>query len=182
MSIPNTLTLLRILLIPLFAIAFLYGMRMTALLIFAVAALTDALDGFLARCNDQQTKLGSLMDPLADKMLLLTGFILMGISHEMPHWCLVLVISREVVILFGWMVRHLITRSTSVTPSILGKATTLLQVVALVVLLLGHERIMPYHVSEILLYTAMAATAISGIDYLFRGLKELEPRKTSRDN
>jgi len=178
MNVPNVLTLIRVLLIPVFAIVFINGRHLEALFIFSLAALTDAIDGFLARYNRQQTAIGTFMDPLADKTLLMTAFVLLGFYREAPLWCLVLVMSREVVILTGWMVRHLITRSTAVVPSVLGKATTVLQVALVVALLLKRHLAVPEAVTGGILYTTMAATAVSGIHYILRGLRELEPRKS----
>jgi cardiolipin synthase len=176
-NLPNILTLSRILLIPVFAIVFINGRHLEALFIFALAALTDSLDGFLARYTHQQTAIGTFMDPLADKTLLLTAFVLLGFYHEAPLWCLVMVLSREVLILTGWMVRYLLTRSTAVVPSVLGKATTVFQVALVVALLLKRHLTVSDVVTNGLLYTAMAATAASGIHYIYHGLKELEPRK-----
>ncbi len=176
MSFPNILTFFRILLIPTFATAFLYGKHPLALGVFILAELTDALDGFLARFKAQQTRLGSFLDPVADKLLLLTAFALLGLSQEVPLWCLILVYSREIIVVGGWIIRYLLTRSSTVVSSLLGKAMTLMQAVAVTALLLNRYVSLPYNLTAGLLYVAMALTAFSGLDYLYRGLKELEPR------
>jgi cardiolipin synthase len=175
-GLPNALTLIRVLLIPAFATAFLYGRHTLALGIFVGAGVTDALDGTLARLNNQQTRLGSFLDPMADKMLLLTSFGLLCYSREMPVWSLILVLSREVVVVGGWIIRYLMTRSIIVAPTMLGKATTMMQVVAAGVFLLNQHVKLPHDVTVWCLDAAMALTAVSGVDYLYRGLRDLERR------
>jgi len=176
MSAPNMITLLRIVLIPAFATAFLYDQRGLALALFILAAATDALDGFLARLSGQQTRLGSFLDPIADKFLMLTSFVLLGLRGEVPVWALVLVFSREVVIVGGWMIKHFLTRISTVNPSGLGKATTFAQIVTIVLFLLDPALKDVHEVLDLALYVAMAFTALSGLDYLYRGVKELEKR------
>jgi len=175
-SLPNVLTILRIVLIPAFATAYIYDQRTFALVLFTAAAVTDALDGFIARFTHQQTKLGSFLDPIADKFLMLTSFALVTFTGLVPVWALILVMSREVIIVGGWMIRHFLTRSSSVVPSVLGKATTFAQIVAIVLFLLSPQLREVREVMDLALYAAMALTALSGLDYLFRGMKELEKR------
>jgi CDP-diacylglycerol--glycerol-3-phosphate 3-phosphatidyltransferase len=172
----NLLTALRIILIPAFATLWVYGRHQAALGVFVLAAVTDALDGLVARHSRQPAGLGSFLDPLADKCLLLTAFALLAAAGLVPRWALVLVASREVVILGGWMIRHLITRSRTVMPSALGKATTVFQVLAVTALLVDRSHPLPQDAARRLLDVAMVLTAISGLDYLWRGLRELEPR------
>lgn len=178
MSLPNIITSARILLIPVFATLFLYGLHRHALIVFVIASLSDAVDGALARYRNQQTVLGSYLDPLADKGLLLTAFAALASLKAVPLWALIMVCTREVVIVAGWSIHHLLTRSRQVKPSPLGKATTVAQVIAVTALLIEREQGMPHHVAVQLLNVAMVLTAISGIDYLYRGLKDLEPERS----
>lgn len=178
MTLPNILTCGRILLIPVFATFFLYGRYREALAAFVLAAVTDAIDGALARARNQQTVLGSYLDPLADKGLLLTAFAALASLKTVPLWALVVVCTREVVIVIGWVIHHLLTRSRKVAPSPLGKATTVAQVVAVFVLLVQREHPLPHELASRSLDVAMVLTAISGLDYLRRGLQDLEPGKS----
>ena len=177
MSLPNILTFARILLIPAFATLFLYGRYREALGAFVAASVTDVLDGAIARRRNQQSGLGSYLDPLADKGLLLTAFAALASVRSVPLWALVTVCTREVVIVAGWTIRHLLTRSRTVVPSALGKATTVAQVVSVTALLVHREYALPHDLAVRSLDVAMALTVISGLDYLYRGLRELEPGK-----
>ena len=180
MSLPNFLTFLRIFLIPTFATAYLYGHPAPALAAFLGAGITDALDGWLARRNNQQTAFGSILDPTADKLLMLTAFSLLTYTGLVPLWALIIAVSREVFVVGGWVIRQLVTSSLKVVPSLLGKATTVAQVAAVTALLLSRQGIMPPVAATWLLYLAILLTALSGLDYLYRGLKELQPRPVRR--
>ena len=179
MNLANLLTVFRILLIPTFATLFLYGWDVEALVTFAVAAATDWLDGWAAREWKQQTELGTYLDPVADKALLITSFAMLASARAVPLWALVLVCTREIVIVGGWMITHLITRSRRVDPSALGKATTAMQLAAVTALLVNRCVALPHDAAARALDVAMALTALSGLDYLYRGLRELQPRRPS---
>ncbi|MCX5833093.1 MAG: CDP-alcohol phosphatidyltransferase family protein, partial [Deltaproteobacteria bacterium] len=96
-NIPNLLTLLRILLVPVFVILLIQGLFLKALLVFVVAGLTDAMDGFIARVLHQKTVLGLYLDPLADKALIITSFVTLSVMGLIPPWLAVLVISRDFI-------------------------------------------------------------------------------------
>ena len=137
MNIPNSLTILRILLIPVYIGFMTYGSYGFALLTLLVAGLTDAIDGHLARKLNQRTRLGTLLDPLADKLLLTSSFISLAMLHLVPSWLVILVVSRDIILLLGTVVAHVTSTPINVTPTFLGKGTTLLQLsyVLLIVLL-----------------------------------------------
>jgi cardiolipin synthase len=160
--------------VPVFATAFLYGERYLAAGLFLAAAITDVLDGYIARISRKETKLGALLDPLADKLLLLSAFGLLAYRHDVPFWAMVIVISKEVVVVGGWMLRNFITRRSSAVPSFLGKVATVGQVAAVAVYLTGD--IVPAFAGweSAVLYAAMVLTAMAGLGYLYRGLRELE--------
>ena len=101
MNIPNLLTLLRIILVPVIVILLIQGLFLKALIVFVVAAFSDVLDGFLARILRQKTALGAYLDPIADKALLASSFVTLSILHVIPGWLAVIVISRDVIILLG---------------------------------------------------------------------------------
>ena len=174
MSIPNILTFLRILLIPLFVMAYSYNEFTLASVLFILASITDLLDGFLARMTGQVTKLGALLDPLADKLLLLSSFSLLFYRGIVPLWILITVLSKDVVVVSGWMIRYFLTRSSSAPPSLLGKGATLAQVIAITAILTSHLLAPIKASAHYLLIVAAILTALSMMDYLYRGLRELE--------
>ncbi|NJL16472.1 MAG: CDP-diacylglycerol--glycerol-3-phosphate 3-phosphatidyltransferase [Nitrospira sp.] len=127
MNIPNSLTILRILLVPVYVGFMTYGEYGYALAILLAAGLTDAIDGHLARKLNQRTRLGTLLDPLADKVLLTSSFISLAVLHLIPTWLVILVVSRDLILLLGTAVAHVTSTPINVKPTFLGKGTTLLQ-------------------------------------------------------
>ena len=171
MNIPNSLTILRILLIPVYIGFMTYGQFGFALLSLLLAGATDAIDGPIARRLNQRTKLGTFLDPLADKLLLTSGFISLSILHLVPSWLAILVVSRDIILLLGTAVAHLTNSPIDITPTFLGKGTTLLQLtyVLLVVLMTwkgqGVAPLTP------LLSIMVTFTVASGLHYLYRGYR-----------
>ena len=143
MNIPNSLTILRILLVPVYVGFMTYGEYGYALAILLAAGLTDAIDGYLARKLNQRTRLGTLLDPLADKVLLTSSFISLAVLHLIPSWLVILVVSRDLILLMGTAVAHVTSTPIRVTPTFLGKGTTMFQLayVVLIVMLTwrGHD-------------------------------------------
>ena len=127
MNIPNLLTLLRIILVPVIVILLIQGLYLKALIVFIVAALSDVLDGFLARILHQQTALGAYLDPIADKALLASSFVTLSVLHVIPGWLTVIVISRDVIILLGISVLSIMSISVKIRPTFVSKITTALQ-------------------------------------------------------
>ncbi len=191
MTTANKITIVRILLIPAFVtMAIYYGqsiqqgepqewMRFAAIAIFLLAAVSDGLDGYVARRYNQRSRLGVILDPIADKGLLLSGIITLSISNwsevdpeygHFPAWFPVLVITRDAVILVGSVVLHILNGSVRVRPSWTGKVATVLQMVAIAWVML-QLRMMP------LLYVVTAAglfTLVSGIIYVMDGVRQLQ--------
>lgn len=172
MNIPNLLTLLRIALVPIFFILLLTpGARIVAFTVFAAAALTDALDGLLARILNQKTELGAFLDPLADKMLILSGLIGIYLTkqpvHEPPLWFLVVVLFRELVFVIGFFTFFFFSKKMIICPNLLGKATTLTQMFLVVVCLLNWPGMLP------LTFVSGALTVTSGLVYTWREWKIL---------
>lgn len=178
MSIPNYLTLLRILLTPVFFIALIsYGpgkehLRLFALWIFVVASLTDALDGLLARFLKQRTALGQRLDPLADKILLLSGFIGLFFVNALPYrpplWITITIIFRDVFLLVGFFSLNFMAVKLEVVPNRWGKLTTASQMVLLCFILLEWPLAKP------LAYLTAFFTIVSGVIYISKGLKVTE--------
>jgi cardiolipin synthase (CMP-forming) len=191
MTTANKITIVRILMIPAFVtMAIYYGesikrgdpqewMRFTAIAIFLIAAVSDGLDGYVARHYNQRSSLGVILDPLADKGLLLSGIITLSISNwseidpdygRFPAWFPVLVISRDVVILVGAMILYLLNGKVHVKPNWTGKVATVLQMVAIGWVML-QLRFIP------LLYVVVGAglfTLISGVVYVTDGVRQLQ--------
>ena len=116
LNIPNTITVFRILLTPVFVILLQKGMDTWALAVFTIAGLSDALDGFIARCSNRRTELGAFLDPIADKMLLIAAFVGLAVFGKIPPWVTIIVISRDVMILMGVAVFSMVGVSFRIEP------------------------------------------------------------------
>lgn len=134
--IPNALTLLRILLIVPFAMALLETQYRLALLVFAIAALSDGFDGFLARYFNWHSRLGAIADPLADKALLITAYLMLTVTGVFPLWLFVLVLGRDLVIVTGGLAYHYFIDQFDMEPSWLGKLNTLIQILVVLAVII----------------------------------------------
>jgi cardiolipin synthase (CMP-forming) len=137
MTWPNVITLGRFLLVPVFIFAMLQGATGWAFVVFLVAGVSDAFDGYLARRFGQVSELGAYLDPLADKLLLISGFVTLGYVGAVPDWLVLLVVFRDVLIVGAVMTSHLLGRPVPVRPLMVSKLTTVVQIL-LVVVALGH--------------------------------------------
>ena len=180
LNIPNLLTLLRIILVPVFVIFLIQGAFFRALLVFIVAGLSDALDGFLARILHQQTILGAYLDPIADKALLASSFITLSILHIIPSWVSVIVISRDFVILLGISVLSIMSIDIKIRPTFVSKITTALQLSTVLLALSG--RCWPGALHElwflILYWSTVLFTVISGLNYMAKGVSLINSTTT----
>lgn len=199
MTTANKITIARILLIPLFVLmAIYYGrsvqrgspqdwQRWTAIILFIVAAASDGIDGWVARRFNQRSALGVVLDPIADKGLLLTAIITLSLSnwtYAFPLWFPVLVITRDIVILVGTAILHLLIGRVQVKPSWMGKAATALQMVAIAFVLLQLNfftkelhfagQIFQLDFLDIPVVLAGFFTFISGIGYVMTGVRQLQ--------
>ncbi len=176
MSLANKISLFRILLVPAFVVCLVYyrsgeseWLRHLALALFLVGVVTDAVDGYVARAERQATRLGAILDPAADKLFLVTAFLSLSLIptlpevYRLPAWVPIVVLSRDLVIVCGWLIIVLITGDLQAQPSRLGKATTVFQMLTIVFVLLGSN------FAKFILWTAMILTVLSGIGYLRRG-------------
>lgn len=173
MNIPNFLSLLRIILVPVIVIFLIQGSYSKALITFTLAGLTDAFDGTLARLLNRQTKLGAYLDPIADKVLLTASYVTLSILGIIPSWLTVLVISRDFIILLGIAILSLMSVSYEVKPALVGKVTTALQLgtifLALLFQAVSHD--LSYDWIIILCWLTGLFTIASGSTYIFRGIK-----------
>jgi cardiolipin synthase len=175
----NLLTLSRMALVPVFALCMLYGHPGWGLITFVVAGLTDLLDGLIARWTHQQTTLGAWLDPMADKLLLLTAFVILtlpgfGLTHRLPVWLTVLVISRDVGIVLTVAVVNLAVAPRTFTPSPLGKLATATFLVTGFATLYANYRALPQSVLDVLIYASAVIVLLSAADY-FRRIMRAAP-------
>lgn len=186
-TIPNLLSILRMGLVPLFIIAVIDGYAFRALMIVLIAGITDVLDGFIARVWKQQSLLGTYLDPVADKLLLVSAYVVLSIPSlnrgtEIPLWVTVLVIARDVLLVVMALVLYLAAGIRSFPPSVLSKINTLLQVMAVVLVLLSNTLPLARWI-DLLAHTAIYGVAVltlaSGLDYVIR-VGRLQPSKTSQ--
>jgi cardiolipin synthase len=171
MTIPNLITAIRIVLAPVFVIYLINDQFLAALIVFLICAVSDGLDGILARVFDQKSKLGAYMDPLADKLLLVAAFVALSIIGILPPWLAVTVIARDMMILLGISVLFLNRLEVIIKPSLLSKLTTWAQF--LTVLIVLSESYLPT-VTKLYLYLFYLTgllTISSGLHYMYRGLK-----------
>src|SRR5919106_361760 len=129
MGLANWLTILRILLIPVFITLLVYKQRGPALAIFLAAALTDLLDGYVARHRGSQSRLGAFLDPMADKMLLISSFVTLTWLRALPFWIAAVVISRDVILVVGALLIHMLGGRIYPRPTWAGKAATFFQII-----------------------------------------------------
>jgi len=175
----NQLTLLRMLLIPAFVILVVYGYLGWALLVFGFAGATDALDGLIARWSGQKTSLGAWLDPMADKLLLVTTFVVLTLpglelANRLPVWLTVLIISRDVGIVLTVAIVNLAIGPRTFRPSVYGKIATATYIVtAIVAMLFNYLR---YHsvVVDLFVWASLAITLVSGLHYIRHATRIVE--------
>jgi cardiolipin synthase len=169
----NQLTLIRLALIPFYAVTILQGRYRVALILLVVAGLSDGLDGLLARWLKQRTTLGALLDPIADKILLSTSFVVLAISGDVPRWVSILVLSRDVLMVIVASVVTMVTGFRPFPPTLLGKVCTGVQIVTVFWVVLGRVW-PPVAVAEpFLLWLTVGFTVVSGFHYAIRTGKDL---------
>jgi cardiolipin synthase len=171
MNLPNYITLVRIVLIPFFVNLMIYGYYRSALLVFTVACVTDALDGMIARLTGQITELGAFLDPMADKLLIISAFVTLVLKSMLPVWLVIVVVSRDVILVLGAVAIYFTGHRFTARPSLIGKATTVLQLVTVTLALVltnygaGSGQMAALHM------TTAAFTLASGIQYVTRGTR-----------
>jgi cardiolipin synthase len=184
LTVPNMLTVFRMVLIPVFVTMLFYQRFIVALAVFVCAGLTDGLDGLLARRFDQRSQLGTVLDPIADKLMMVTAFIVLSMrsifpapvpSHlPVPFWVTVAVISRDVFIIVGAAAINIMTGFRGFRPSWLGKVNTTVQIVAIAAIMFAAS--FPYYTGYYLptVYATVFTFAIlSGVHYIFFASKLL---------
>jgi len=186
MTTANKITILRILLIPFFVVEVLYYVkagnelhRLLAIVSFAVAAICDGVDGYIARRYNQRSELGAILDPLADKLLLVSGIVLLSITWRyfdtIPLWLTCTIIGRDILILIGLVVIQITIGKVTVKPRILGKIATVLQMAVVLWILLK------WNTRWLMVWTLGAAicTGGSGFLYVWDGVRQLSAHPSS---
>ena len=173
LTFANQLTILRIVLIPAFVLLVVYGRLGAALVVFVTAGATDALDGLIARRTGQRTSLGAWLDPMADKLLLVTTFIVLTLpgielTNHLPLWLTVVVISRDIVIVGVVAIVNLAIGPRTFRPSMLGKATTAAFIVTSVVIMYFNYRRETSWLVDAGIWLSLALTLISSADYFLK--------------
>ena len=180
----NQLTLLRMLLIPAFVILVLYRQLGWALIVFVTAGITDGLDGLIARRSGQHTQLGAWLDPMADKLLLVTTFVVLtlpglGLANRLPLWLTVLIISRDVIIVLTVTIVNLAIGRRTFRPSIYGKTATATYIMTAIFAMLFNY--LGYHsvVVDVSIYASLAITLISSLHYIRHAARIIEESRAS---
>lgn len=183
-TIPNLLTLIRIALTPAFIAAFAGEWFSVAWILFAVAAFTDGLDGFLARVMNQRSRLGAILDPLADKLLLDSSFIVLAAKGWLPAALAVVVVSRDVIIIGGLFLMQFLGVDVRqrIKPTLTSKINTLLQIILVLMVLL--ERTFAWQWDNLRLATVVLVvglTLVSGVQYVRRGFAIMEEERREKE-
>jgi cardiolipin synthase len=173
LTIPNIITLARILLTPLFIILLIQGSYRKALAIFILAGVSDLADGLIARTLKQRSRLGAYLDPMADKILMSASFVTLSIYRQIPSWLTVIVLSRDVALALGVLIFKLADYQLAIKPSLAGKLTTTLQVATVLLVLVGKIWGVPPLLLPVCFWLTGGLTAISGIQYVYGGLKQV---------
>jgi CDP-diacylglycerol--glycerol-3-phosphate 3-phosphatidyltransferase len=187
MTTANKITIIRILLVPFFIVQVVYYVnsgheyhRLLALLAFAVAAISDGVDGYIARRYNQRSELGAILDPLADKLLLVSGIVLLSLDNgdRLPHvpmWLTATILSRDILLLLGLVLIQFVVGKAKVRPIMAGKLATFLQMVMIIWGLLKWNE-------SILVWIAAAATLFTGVSgayYIYDGIRQLSASPAS---
>jgi CDP-diacylglycerol--glycerol-3-phosphate 3-phosphatidyltransferase len=180
LNLPNTITLCRLLLIPVFLVLWWTQFYLTATAVFFIASATDLLDGHIARARNQETKLGTLLDPLVDKILVTTGFIMLVEMQILPGWAVVLILTREFLV--TGLRTVLLDKGVLLSAGPLGKLKTLLQIAAICTIYLSlsleqHQSLHSQITSQIghgVFWLAFIITLASGVQYALKGKLLLE--------
>jgi cardiolipin synthase len=173
MNIPNFLTILRILAIPVFVICLLYGRFVTALFVFIGAGITDGLDGWIARVYHQRTPTGAYLDPIADKLMLTTAFIVLAVLQLIPQWLTVIVISRDVIVALGILILFLTDHPVEIKPLFIGKTATVFQIVTIAWALVTPYSPFMQDILRYIIWGTAVLTCITGLQYIYIGTKHL---------
>lgn len=167
MSIPNLITLGRVILVPVVFWLLITHQLQAAFLAFVVAGISDAVDGFLAKRYNWETELGAYLDPIADKLLIVSIFIALGVSGKLPPWIVIAVVSRDILIVIGVILSWLLNHPTPMKPIVVSKANTVAQIVLAATVLANEAFDLKFGGAvPVLIWTTAALTVASLVAYL----------------
>jgi len=181
-DIPNIITIFRIGIVPAVVVALLDGQFTLALLLFAIAGISDGLDGYIAKRFNYVSRLGSILDPLADKLLLISTYIALGWLALLPLWLVLIVIGRDMLIVCGALAYHRLIGQYEMSPSLISKANTFFQIVlGLAVVFSAGVVALPAQMLDGSIYFVAAAAVLSGFDYAWTwGVRAYHARQGHR--
>ena len=180
MNLANNITIARIISVPFFIAAVAYARLDIALVVFILAVISDGVDGLVARTFKQKTEFGTILDPIADKLLLISAYICLTFVNtipqhlKMPPYVPIIVISRDVIIIVGSVIVYLVKERLDIVPSSLGKITTFLQMMTIVCILTQ------FSYSHIVWNLTVLFTIFSGVDYIVKGSKFLSENNSNK--
>ncbi len=182
--LPNLITLFRIALSPVLILLLKEQEYAASLGVFVIAGVSDGLDGFIAKRFDSVSRLGSILDPLADKTLLVSSYVMLTLLGQLPFWLMLTVAFRDLLIIGGYLVYTSMVGPVQMRPSWLSKFNTFMQITLVIVILAQqalHQIYLP--VVTVLIYAVLLTTVVSGLHYLWiwMVIKEVEPEKDGRD-
>ncbi len=183
MSIPNLITLGRVILVPIVFWLLLNGQIQAAFLAFVVAGISDAVDGFLAKRYGWETELGAYLDPLADKLLIVCVFIALGVTGRLPSWVVITVVSRDVLIVIGVLLSWLLNHPTPMKPLAVSKMNTVAQIVLAATVLADEAfQLRLGGPIKVLIWLTAATTILSLVAYLRSWLRHMAPVEPAGSN
>ena len=176
-QLPNIVTLARIALVPVLILLLKDHEYAAGLIVFVIAGASDALDGFLAKRLNVQSRLGAILDPVADKLLLVSAYVMLAVLEHIPFWLVLVVVFRDLLIVGGYMLYTSHAGPVKMRPSILSKLNTLMQITLVAVILAQQAAGLAWPLAKILVYVVLATTVVSGVHYLWSWMimKDIEP-------
>lgn len=177
MNLANLITVMRLLVVPLIVWLILTGEWLGAFVLFVAAGVSDAVDGYLARHHDMRTELGAVLDPLADKVLMVSIYVTLSVKSELPLWIVILVVSRDMLIVGGVLVGWALEVDLKIAPLAAGKLNTVAQI-GLAALTLAHLASLPVpeRVADLMVYVVAATTILSGGWYIVNWFRATEEK------
>ena len=177
--LPNIITTARFAAVPLLVLWLLDEQFQNALLLFLIMGLSDALDGYLAKAFNWKTTLGAHLDPAADKVMLISAYVVLGILHLLPHWLVFIVILRDVALLAGALSYVFVTRTLDIQPTFISKLNTVVQIILVFVVIYSQINAVPTLLIQLLIGITVLTTVISGLDYLMEERSRRSERHTN---
>jgi len=173
-SLPNIITIIRILIVPVIILLINSGQMSYAFILFILAGLSDGIDGFIAKRFNQATKLGAYLDPVADKILLVSIYVALGQLGHLPMWLVILVVSRDLLIIGAFLLAWIMGFNIKVAPLMVSKANTTAQIVlaGLILADLGYDLNLSV-ITSITLYGVAVLTILSGTAYLVEWMRDM---------